>query len=240
MAVAHLPERPDLGQLRKQAREFQRAVRGGEPDALADAALDHPDPDFPLTRAQSVTARRYGFVSWPRLVRHVEAIRARFWEYREPATNMSPADGYLRLACLNYAADDPTRPSQATTVLSENPTLPSTDLAVAAVVGDVPAVRAALSRNTSVATEPTGPFGWPPLMYLAYGRVPTALADTIGAATLLLEAGADVNDGRFFGGLPHPVHRSDRRLRRWRERSTAPSPFDRPRTCAAGAGCGTE
>ncbi|WP_188486078.1 ankyrin repeat domain-containing protein [Williamsia phyllosphaerae] len=204
MAVAHLPERPDLGQLRKQAREFQRAVRDGEPDALADAALDHPDPDFPLARAQSMTARRHGFVSWPRLVRHVEAIRARLWEYCEPATNASPADQFLRLACLNYAADDPTRPSQATTVLSENPTLPSTDLAVAAVVGDVPAVRAALSRNASVATEPTGPYDWSPLMYLAYGRVPTALADTIGAATLLLEAGADVNDGRFFDGLPIP------------------------------------
>ncbi len=204
MAVAHLPERPDLGQLRRQAREFQRAVRGGEPDALAEAALERPDPEFPLARAQSVTARRYGFVSWPRLVRHVEAIRARFWEYREPAADASPTDRFLRLACLNYAADDPARPAQAMAVLSENPTLPSTDPAVAAVVGDVAAIRVALSRSASVATDPTGPFGWSPLMYLAYGRVPTDAADTIGAATLLLDAGADVNDGRFFDGLPIP------------------------------------
>ena len=144
MAVTHLPERPDLGQLRRQARELQRAVRVGEPAALADAALDHADPDFSLARAQSVTARRYGFVSWPRLVRHVEAIRARFWEYREPATDASPADRFLRLACLNYAADGPTRPSQAMVVLAENPTLPGTDPAVAAVLGDVGALRTAL------------------------------------------------------------------------------------------------
>lgn len=204
MAVAHLPERPDLGQLRRQAREFQRAVRVGEPVALADAELATSDTEYPLTRAQSVTARRYGFVSWPRLVRHVEAIRARFWEYHEPATDASAAGRFLRLACLNYAADDPARPAQAMAVLSDNPALPGTDLAVAAVVGDVTAVRAALSRNPSAASEPTGPFGWSPLMYLAYGRVPTDLANTVGAATLVLDAGADVNDGRFFDGLPIP------------------------------------
>ncbi len=35
MATAALPQDPDLGQLRTQARELQRAVRDKESDALA-------------------------------------------------------------------------------------------------------------------------------------------------------------------------------------------------------------
>jgi hypothetical protein len=35
MATAALPQDPDLGQLRNQARELQRAVRTGDPAALA-------------------------------------------------------------------------------------------------------------------------------------------------------------------------------------------------------------
>ncbi|GAA1457609.1 ankyrin repeat domain-containing protein [Williamsia maris] len=204
MAVAHLPERPDLDQLRRQAREFQRAVREGRGHAVAEADLDAPDPEYPLARAQLVIARRFGFVSWPRLVRHVEAIRSRFWEYRDHDGDGSAADEFLRLACLNYAVDDPARPAQAMAVLSENPAVPTTDLAVAAVIGDVDSVRASLLRNASVATDPTGPFGWSPLMYLTYSRVPIARVEAVATATALLDAGADPNDGRFFAGLSAP------------------------------------
>jgi hypothetical protein len=61
MATAALPQDPDLGQLRNQARELQRAVRGGEPTALARVARWHPAPPpeadrFPLTAAQLVLA----------------------------------------------------------------------------------------------------------------------------------------------------------------------------------------
>ena len=51
-----LPDRPDLEHLRKQAKARKRE-RG-----------------IPLAAAQHELADDYGFPSWPRLVRHVQAI----------------------------------------------------------------------------------------------------------------------------------------------------------------------
>ncbi len=68
MAIASLPQDPDLEQLRNQARELQRAVRRREPSASARVARWHPQPPaadrFPLTAAQLVVAREHGFASW--------------------------------------------------------------------------------------------------------------------------------------------------------------------------------
>ena len=68
MATAALPQDPDLGQLRAQARELQRAVRSGAPAALTRVTRWHPGPpdpeNFPLTAAQLVMAREHGFASW--------------------------------------------------------------------------------------------------------------------------------------------------------------------------------
>ena len=68
-----LPERPSLDQLRKQARDLQRAARLPYDDAArAFVASLHPGPvpsPLPLSAAQLVVARMYGFASWPRLGR---------------------------------------------------------------------------------------------------------------------------------------------------------------------------
>jgi ankyrin repeat protein len=58
----HLPERPSLEQLRKQAREHLKALRAADPSAK-------------LAAAQHALAREYGFDSWPKLVHHVEAMQ---------------------------------------------------------------------------------------------------------------------------------------------------------------------
>src|SRR5262245_17724692 len=72
MADRHLPVRPDLEQLRHQAKDLLRALRRGEPSALADFARHHPERAGPagarLADAQLVLARSYGVPSWPRLV----------------------------------------------------------------------------------------------------------------------------------------------------------------------------
>jgi len=79
----HLPVRPDLRQLRHQAKDFLRAIRRGDPDAVADLATYHPEPIAPsearLADAQLVLARSYQSPSWPRLVlacRLIDAIWA--------------------------------------------------------------------------------------------------------------------------------------------------------------------
>jgi hypothetical protein len=77
-----LSAEPSLEQLRNQARDLQRAVRSGIPEAIAEVTERHPRPplgtaavaSFALSAAQLVIARRYGFDSWTRLKHRVELI----------------------------------------------------------------------------------------------------------------------------------------------------------------------
>ncbi len=72
MANRHFPVRPNLDQLRNQAKDLLRAVRRNDPDALTDFRVHHPksiDPSSArISDAQLVLARSYGLPSWPRLV----------------------------------------------------------------------------------------------------------------------------------------------------------------------------
>lgn len=81
MAQRHFPVRPNLEQLRHQAKDLLRAVRNGDPAAIADLQENHPAPVSPetakLADAQLALARSYGLPSWPRLVlacRLIDAI----------------------------------------------------------------------------------------------------------------------------------------------------------------------
>lgn len=59
-----LPERPDLAQLKRQAKELLAAARRGDDDAQQRlAGVAEPQ----LADAQFALAREYGFASWPRL-----------------------------------------------------------------------------------------------------------------------------------------------------------------------------
>jgi hypothetical protein len=63
--MRQLPERPDLDQLRRQARELLRAAVKGDPRAVRRIrALSKPPT---LSAAQLAIAREYGFASWARL-----------------------------------------------------------------------------------------------------------------------------------------------------------------------------
>lgn len=210
MSTVPLPEQPDLAQLRKQARELQRSVRDGDPGALATVAEFHPHPPaataFPLTAAQTVLARRYGFPSWARLGRHVRVLAERTWTCTDAPAHEPVADRFLRLACLNFDHDDPAHRIEAAALLAAHPELPSDNVAVAAACADVPRLRALLAENPGAATTSTGPYGWSPLLYQAYARhdMGVGRVETLAAARLLLDNGADPNDGRFFRGLPTP------------------------------------
>lgn len=80
MPVRSLPVRPDLTQLRHQAKDLRRAVRSGDPAAVAEFTAHHPDPPPPagarLSDAQLALARAYGAPSWPRLVHACELVQA--------------------------------------------------------------------------------------------------------------------------------------------------------------------
>lgn len=68
----HFPVRPNLDQLRNQAKDLLRAIRDNDPDAVAELREHHPKAIDPLVAkladAQLVLARAYGLPSWPRLV----------------------------------------------------------------------------------------------------------------------------------------------------------------------------
>src|SRR5262245_38367373 len=64
-----LRARPDLDQLKRQAKELLAAFRAGEPDAVAEVVEQFrgANPEtFALHDAQLVIARSHGFASWPK------------------------------------------------------------------------------------------------------------------------------------------------------------------------------
>jgi Ankyrin repeat len=72
IADRHFPVRPNLEQLKHQAKDLLRAIRHGAPLAIAELRKHHPKQVEPasakLADAQLVLARSYGLPSWPRLV----------------------------------------------------------------------------------------------------------------------------------------------------------------------------
>ena len=85
MPTKQLPSRPDLTQLKHQAKDLMKARQAGDPAALQRVREFHPrfsksaDADivnakFALADAQLAVAREYGFASWPRLKARLEAV----------------------------------------------------------------------------------------------------------------------------------------------------------------------
>ena len=68
--MSELPGRPNIDQLRRQARELLRAAADGQPAALA--RIRAISERVSLSAAQLAVAREYGFASWPALHAEVE------------------------------------------------------------------------------------------------------------------------------------------------------------------------
>ena len=72
-----LRARPDLDQLKRQAKELLAAFRDGQPDITAEVTGHYHGADpatFALHDAQLVIARAYGFESWPKLKAYVDGV----------------------------------------------------------------------------------------------------------------------------------------------------------------------
>ena len=83
MPSRSLPVRPNLDQLKHQAKDLLKAYRAGAAQAVADFAAFHPERVAParakLADAQHVLARRYHASSWTRLVQYCQLVDA-IWE----------------------------------------------------------------------------------------------------------------------------------------------------------------
>ena len=168
-----LPDDPDLGWLRKGAKELRR---------------EHPG--WRLAEAQRSLAQHHGYPSWPALKGYVELVRSHRRAPDEVPEQSDPRDEFLRLACLTYGADDPARLARAAAL-----DVPVDTVHVAAARADVEALRRLLP--TASAVEDGGPFRWAPLAYLAYARHDPLVAESqvVDSARLLLEHGADPDTG---------------------------------------------
>jgi ankyrin repeat protein len=72
-----LRERPDLDQLKRQAKELLAAFVAGNAEAVAEVNAHYRDADaatFALHDAQLVLARSYGFDSWPKLKAYTDGV----------------------------------------------------------------------------------------------------------------------------------------------------------------------
>lgn len=121
-------------------------------------------------------------------------------------TTGEPADRFCALASLRYDdTDAPPRWRAAGELLAARPDVVRQHVWAASTAADVNALQEHLV-NAAVADAAGGPFGWTPLMYLAYSRVPPSGdgADVLAAATMLLDAGADPNAGYLWRGMSPP------------------------------------
>ena len=78
-----LPSRPNINQLKRQARELRQCYLDADPAARERVELYRSllsNDIFTLTEAKLVLARGYGFESWPRLKHHVESLRESYDE----------------------------------------------------------------------------------------------------------------------------------------------------------------
>ena len=105
--MKRLPAQPDLGHLKKQAKQLLADLRGGDAAARArmrahlPAAAGQPDAAIAamglrLHDAQSCLAREYGFASWAELAGFV-SVRT--------AHASDPARGLLHWLSLVYPGD---------------------------------------------------------------------------------------------------------------------------------------
>ncbi|EHB56460.1 ankyrin [Mycolicibacterium rhodesiae JS60] len=210
-----LPDNPSLERLRSDARTLQRGVTSNDRGAVEMIRRYHPRPDialeyerFRLHDAQLVVARSYGFSGWPALVGYL-AIAAELAV--DPAAGnedaMNVADRFCSLASLRYDhTDAPPRWQSAADLFDANPDLPQHHIWAAASAADAVALRRHLAGRPELGTTTGGPFGWVPLLYVCYSRVPLSRNedDVLAAAATLLDAGADPNSGYLWRAMSTP------------------------------------
>jgi hypothetical protein len=188
--ASSLPNNPSLDRLRAEARAVQAASAE------------------PLHRAQLTVARRYGFAGWPALVRYLKlAAPLTVDPSRVDEDALDAADRFCSLASLRYDdSDAPPRWQAAAELLQANPELPARHIWAASSAVDAAALRAHLAVDPSRARAQGGPFGWEPLLYLCYSRVPLRRRrdEVLDAARVLIDAGADPNAGYLWCGMSTP------------------------------------
>lgn len=191
MPSRELPARPNLEQLKKQAKSLLDDAKSREPDALkrfavlpalAGKSLDEIAAfGLALHDAQSVIAREHGFTSWNALREEVESRTMSF---------EAALDEFVR--CATGGAAD-----RAERLLSMHPRIATATLQTALILGDVSAVEDRLGKNPALAGQSGGPQDWEPLLYVCHTSMhrsdPSRLEGLVAIARHLCALGANPN-----------------------------------------------
>jgi ankyrin repeat protein len=186
-----LSDRPNLEQLKKQAKSLLHAAHARDTDALRRVAAlpayssqsieQIASLEIALHDAQSVIAREHGFPSWTALREEVEA---------RTLSLAAAVDEFLRCATGGAAG-------RAHRLLALHPTIAAASLQTALVLGDAASVEARLREHPELATEPGGPQQWEPLLYVCHTCMhagqPARVEGLVTIARRLCALGANPN-----------------------------------------------
>jgi hypothetical protein len=191
MPSRELPPRPNLEQLKKQAKSLLDAAKSHDPEALrrfailpalAGKSLDAIGAaDLALHDAQSAVAREHGFASWNALRQEVESRTLSF---------EAAVDEFIRCATSGATG-------RADRLLALHPRIGSATLQAALVLGDAAGVADRLAKDPELALRPGGPQHWEPLLYVCHTYMPKGaparLEGLVAIARRLLALGANPN-----------------------------------------------
>ncbi|MGC3982063.1 MAG: ankyrin repeat domain-containing protein [Steroidobacteraceae bacterium] len=176
-----MSESSRIESLRKQAKQWLKSLRAADAQAIARlrAALpNHPNDAPPTLRAvQLALARERGFDGWSALL-------------AAPTDNPALrelADEMLRHAIFRGEHDIAAR------LFTQHPELARVDLYTVIAAGDLEEVERRLAADPAAATRAGGPHQWPPILYLAFMRLPGGATHAVEIARRLLDLGADPN-----------------------------------------------
>jgi ankyrin repeat protein len=228
MNAKPLPARPSLEQYKKQAKDLVRLFRAAQSSKLPDSEVIHSEviqrvkqqhprfadlaegaigsTKFRLADAQFVIALEHGFRSWPKFLKHIEALASA--NFVASVTN--PIGAFIEAACVpRDALHSSGTLERAEAILAAYPRVANADIHTAAILGDSGAVRRFLAADARNATAKGGPYGWDALTHLCFSRYLRLDRDRsqrfIDATTALLHAGADPNTGwTETNHEPHP------------------------------------
>lgn len=199
-----LPERPNLEQLKRQAKDLLHAARNRDAAQLArfqalpgfagKPAGELTPVVISLHDAQSVVAREYGFASWNALRDRVEEL----------TLDLATATREFIEAATSGCSD------RAERLLELRPAVATANFHCALLLSDSDAVASRLAKDPTLATRAGGPRNWTPLQYLCHTSLPhrrdaATQAKAAAIARDLITRGADANER--YPWLHHGVRR---------------------------------
>ncbi len=154
MAGKELPVRPNLEQYKKQAKDLVKACKAGDAASMQRIELHLPErrnrgTRFSLADAQFTIAREHRFESWTKFAKHIEALSRE----RKVASLKDPREAFIRAACVPREWHASGTLEDAEAILAAYPSVASSDIYTAAILGD----DAAVSRTCRAIPETRWP-----------------------------------------------------------------------------------